>query len=97
MCARASMSRSAARPYSSCAATGWPASAITADVREPSPEPARLMRMRQVDDHYELSADEARQSGQGLSAQGVWAFALAMVVLAASAFILISLYAQHHS
>jgi len=52
--------------------------------------------MRQVDEHYELSADEARQSGQGFSAQSVWAFAIAMVVIAASAFILISLYAQHH-
>ena len=64
---------------------------------EPPGCPVRFLCMRQVDEHYELSADEARQSGQGFSAQGVWAFALAMVVIAASAFILISLYAQHHS
>jgi hypothetical protein len=50
--------------------------------------------MRQVDDHLELSADEARQSGEGLSAVGVWLFALGMTLAAAIAFVLIALYAQ---
>ena len=50
--------------------------------------------MRQVDDHFELSADEARQSGEGLSAANVWAFALGMVFVAATAFVLIALYAR---
>jgi hypothetical protein len=61
---------------------------------EPARQPARLFAMRQVDDHFEISADEARQSGEGLSPVGVWMFALGMVLVAATAFVLIALYAQ---
>jgi hypothetical protein len=54
----------------------------------------RFTIMKQVDDHYELSADEVRQSGEGFSARGLWTFALAMILVAASAFVLIAIYAQ---
>jgi hypothetical protein len=54
----------------------------------------RFIAMKQIDDHFEISADEARQSGEGLSAVNVWAFALAMILAAAIAFVLIALYAQ---
>jgi hypothetical protein len=50
--------------------------------------------MRQVDEHCEISAAEACQGGQGLSAANVWAFALGLILVAATAFVLIALYAQ---
>jgi len=61
---------------------------------EPRAEPARFTRMRQVDDHFECSAEEVCQSEAEVSAAGIWAFGLVMILLAASAFMLIALYAQ---